>query len=138
MAIRFEVNEDNESVTLDVHGTASDVGLDPSTDGSADADEPVRLSVRVALDGEGHARTRLSVAALGLTLTDAVAGREPRYLDYSEATSALRAVLDRVAPSWRDWVIDAECQLENEAAASGDEAWLEALDQRPANVFGCG
>jgi hypothetical protein len=137
----YDVRDDNESIRLIVTCTAAEADLDPSTDGSSDGTDPVELTVSVSRDSDGRAHTTLSVAALGLELADLLAGRQPRMIPFRASHAQLRAALNRVAPAWHGWSWDAEIQLASEAEAAGEEwddeqAWLDALDERSANVFG--
>jgi hypothetical protein len=137
-APRFEVTDDNEAIVLVVTTTAGECGIDPSTDGSAGDDYPVQLRVDCHRTSDDRARTTLEVWTLGQTLRTALDGREPRWMICdSIERNVIREALDRLAPAWRDWEVDAECQIEAEAEASEDD-WLAVLEQRPETVFGVG
>jgi len=134
----FAVTEDNESITLIVNTTAGESGIDPSTDGSASSECPIQIHVNVYRTSDDRARTRLEVWVLGQTLRMALGGREARWMICDRIDRKLiRDTLDRLAPAWRDWEIDAEFQLEAEAEAS-ENYWLSVLERRPVSVFGCG
>ena len=153
VSARIECLDDNESITLRVTSTVGESGIDVSTDGSSDADDGVRIECSVARTSDGSTRVDWTILALGMTLTDALAGGKPRWLECPDLVQTSRCgsrsaagedALDRLIPDWRDGLRDAEHQLAIEATAGydedgndlhdGDEAWMAALDRRATEV----
>ena len=118
--------DDNESCTLTVVTTVGESGLDPSTDGSASPDVPVRLSVCV-----WHGGRRAAIEAMGCDLPDALAGRAPRWRSCPGLCEReIEHAIERIAPGADDLLISARLCLAEEdraAAEGGDDAWLDTM-----------
>lgn len=132
-------SDDNESMSLTIETTAGACGLDPSTDGSAGDEQPIRLIVTASIY-EGRTRTQVSALTPGLTLRAALSGAAPSYLEFD---ADIVAALDRLMPGWLNGALEAEAQLETEeeaswgtdgernaATADAEDRWLEALEGR--------
>lgn len=135
------IAHDNHEIALHVTSAAGACGIDPSTDGSAGDEYPVRITLTVCWsESDKRVRSNWEVCTLAQTLADALAGREPRWLRCEEhgRRIAIAAIERIVGDAWRDFECMAESALEAEHEAehetSNDDSWVEALNERSARI----
>lgn len=140
MTTTTTIDHDTNEILLTVDTTMGECGLDPSTDGSCEPNDRVRLVLAVYWhECDERTRSELSVQALGLSLQEALADPHPaptwRPCPGIEVAS-IREALDRVAPQWRAVELAAESALETEYDAydEDEDHWLAVMDRERATV----